>query len=309
MTQDPNPTMIGKRFGQLTVLKLLPQRSHKGERIYQCRCNCGNLHSVRGSNFRSGRIKSCGHHPRTHNRLPAHNMIGKQFGQLTVLCLSPQRSHKGELTYQCKCSCGNLHSATGCSLRSGSTKTCGYCPLPPRPPTLAQRFPKEHETWRNMKKRCYQKNRPKYQIYGARGIAVCTSWLNSFTAFLADMGPKPLAHSIERINNNGPYHPSNCRWATPLEQAYNRRTNITLEYNGERKILAEWARLFGLNRNTFRSRLKKGWPIARALHLPTNTKLPHILHNFGIGSPASNLPVIPPQTSSTEFAQFRVVGW
>src|SRR5262249_47725895 len=125
-----------------------------------------------------------------------------------------------ERKYRCQCACGNLHDVTGSSLRRGNTKSCGRCP---RPLTLIRQYPKEYESYRNMRKRCLQKNSTKYYLYGAEGVTIATTWLNSFTAFLADIGPKPSPqHSIDRWPNPyGNYIPSNTRWATPKQQANN----------------------------------------------------------------------------------------
>jgi hypothetical protein len=88
----------------------------------------------------------------------------------------------------------------------------------------------EYNSWRNMKKRCYLKSHHNYPNYGARGIIVCNRWKDNFDMFLQDMGPKPTPeHTLDRINPNGNYEPSNCRWATPMEQARTKRNAINIQ--------------------------------------------------------------------------------
>ena len=104
---------------------------------------------------------------------------------------------------------------------------------------------------------------------GGRGIQVCQEWMNSFEAFIRDMGLPPSdQHTIERRDNDGPYAAWNCRWATKLEQANNRRNNRILEYNGETKTVAEWGRFLGINSKTIQYRLKKGQTVEQALSSP-----------------------------------------
>lgn len=89
-----------------------------------------------------------------------------------------------------------------------------------------------YKIWEGMKKRCFQKNSSVFKKYGARGIVVCERWRNDFAAFVEDMGERPHGLTIERINNNGNYEPGNCRWATPLEQASNKRNTVSV-FEGE----------------------------------------------------------------------------
>ncbi len=127
----------------------------------------------------------------------------------------------------------------------------------------------EYVAWNGMRARCHNPSNPNYARYGARGIRVCEAWRNSFETFLSDMGRKPSTkHSIERINNNGNYEPSNCRWATATEQANNRRSSRVIKFNEEEKTLAEWSRLSGVSVTTIYQRIKYGWSIERALTQP-----------------------------------------
>lgn len=120
-------------------------------------------------------------------------------------------------------------------------------------------------TWCGMKQRCYDKKQPHYKNYGGRGIEVCDRWRNLFQAFFDDMGPRPFKMSIERIDNDGNYEPTNCRWATPKEQARNKRARRMVTIDGVEQHIAEVAEKYGLDMRTLDKRLKAGWPLEKAL--------------------------------------------
>ena len=122
--------------------------------------------------------------------------------------------------------------------------------------------------WSNMRRRCYQKQNEKYASYGGRGIKVCDEWLHSFPAFrewaLANGYKDNL--TLDRIDANGNYEPSNCRWETQKTQQNNRRNNHRIEYNGETHTLAEWSEITGIPHYTISRREKKGLPINLVLY-------------------------------------------
>ncbi len=123
-----------------------------------------------------------------------------------------------------------------------------------------------YRIWQNMKNRCRNKNIGCFKNYGGRGIVVCRRWNDSFENFLTDMGEPPLGHSIDRIDNNGSYSPTNCRWADSFTQTNNARSNLVLECFGKKQTLSSWAREIGINYDTLRYRiLYYKWPIERAL--------------------------------------------
>jgi hypothetical protein len=124
---------------------------------------------------------------------------------------------------------------------------------------------REYKTWQSMKDRCFRKKNTKYAYYGGRGVSVCERWL-CFENFLADMGERPDGCSIDRIDSNGNYEPSNCRWATMTEQARNRRSNRILTINKVAKPVFEWAKCEGAAKPaTIRDRLRHGWSDAEAV--------------------------------------------
>lgn len=128
---------------------------------------------------------------------------------------------------------------------------------------------KVYRAWRSMNNRCYNKNTNRYELYGGRGIVVCDRWRNSFKNFLEDMGEPPSdKHSLDRINTNGDYGPSNCKWSDIYEQANNKRRNVFIEVKGIKMTVSQADRFLGLPSNTVKSRLYQGWSIERATTTP-----------------------------------------
>ncbi len=208
----------------------------------------------------------------------AADLTGRQFGKWTVLAFAGKRNSL--IFWTCRCQCGTIKDVYGSSLKNGASKTCG-CGIVAA--TIRRstkhgmacrgRLKVEYQTWSGMKDRCRNKNHAEYPIYGGRGIVVCERWLNSFGNFFADMGPRPSPrHSIDRIDNDGNYEPTNCRWATPIEQANNKRNNRMLSLDGETRTLPDWARLLGVSSHVLHQRLHRGWSVERTLRTKVKKK-------------------------------------
>jgi len=160
-----------------------------------------------------------------------------------------------------KCRCGDIFHARIVDVKSGNTNSCGCWNIQVargKMTTHGGRWTTEYKSWCGMKERCYNIKNHKYPIYGAIGIIICDRWLNSFENFISDMGPKPSSkHSIDRIDNDGNYEPSNCRWATPLEQSRNTSHNRWIEGGGENMLLVDWASRFGVDPSVVLYHLKR----------------------------------------------------
>lgn len=183
-----------------------------------------------------------------------------------MLALIGRTQKCGTYMWKCLCSCGNYTAVPSGSLTSGKTKSCGCLKLETKGAmTHGLSNTVIYHTWWRMLHRCRNPKSPDWKHYGGRGITVCDRW-HRFEDFYVDMGPKPSPkHTIERINNDGNYEPTNCRWATHTEQVRNRRSNRTITRNGETMCASEWARRVGLTPKAVLKRLRRGYSPEEAL--------------------------------------------
>lgn len=194
--------------------------------------------------------------------MPALDLTGMRYGRLVPFKPAPKRGK--HTRWFCQCDCGNESIASTSDLRTGNTTSCGCYHLERlrddrlkhggssrgihgRQPNGQARRDVLYTTWCAIKRRCGNPKDPKYPRYGGRGIVVCERWADSFENFRDDMGPRPKSHSIERVDNDGPYSPENCIWASQKTQANNKSTNIMLEHEGRTICASDYAKLMGVS--------------------------------------------------------------
>lgn len=211
--------------------------------------------------------------------MPIKNYIGERFGYVEALEKTNKRKN-GYIVYKCKChKCNKIIYKTLEHLvqrkkQGFNNMTCGC-------------YDKKHNhlyknglsktrlryIYDDMKSRCYNKKNPGYKNYGNRGIKICNEWLNCFETFYnwsINNGYKEDL-TIDRINNDGNYEPSNCKWSTKLEQVRNRRNTVLLTYKNETKTIKEWAEEYNIKFVTLKTRVNRGWDIEKALKEKTHS--------------------------------------
>ena len=194
------------------------------------------------------------------------DISGEVFGRLTAHKVVRRNKHN-QLIWSCTCECGTETEALAFLLRRGEKQSCGCLHREITASinrTHGKTRTKIYAIWRSMMQRCYDNNSHAYDRYGKRGIEVCDRW-KKFENFYADMGDKPQGMSLERIDNNGNYEPSNVIWASDKAQANNRRSNVILEYQGRKQTMQQWADESGIKIGTIWARLHRGWTVERAI--------------------------------------------
>ena len=212
------------------------------------------------------------------------NYKDEVFGRLT--CIASFR--EGRKTFlQCVCTCGSTKIVRADHATSGRTQSCGCLAKEAssiRAKTHGKSKTKEFHSWNHMKQRCLNPDNPDWPSYGGRGISVHDAWVSSFDQFLFDVGACPSSdYSLDRIDVNQGYYPSNVRWATNSEQARNKRSSVRLSMAGIEKSLYDWAEETGIPASTIYARVHKlGWSAEKAL---TTSRLGNPLSpfNWGLG--------------------------
>lgn len=200
--------------------------------------------------------------------------IGDVFSRLTVLEYVGVYSNKN--IWKCQCSCSKIKLFDTSGLLSGDNKSCGCLhrenTVARNKATATHRLSRTplYSIYGGMISRCHNPKDKSFPRYGGVGIYVCDAWRRSSKVFFDYIGPRPTPqHSLDRIDSLGPYAPGNVRWATKKEQAENRSSTVFIEFQGQRKTIAEWARTVGLEDCTLRRRLRvHKWSVERALTEP-----------------------------------------
>lgn len=268
--KDVLDDLTGQQFGKWTVIKRAEDKVSKNGKkrtMWHCKCECGTERDIFPGNLKRGLTTNCGC-----ERIGKHptnfiDLTGQKFGRLTVIELAETKNWN--VYWKCKCECGNYTTVLSSKLRVERTQSCGCI----RKEIIIQRSEKHglrhkriYNIYCTMKARCYNSNSEEYHNYGGRGIVICKEWLGengieNFAKWAYENGYNESADfgqcTIDRIDVNGNYEPSNCRWTTNKEQMRNLRSTIYLTYHGETKSLCEWSEITGISRGTLYGRKKK----------------------------------------------------
>lgn len=247
--------IIGEKFGKLTVIEYIGKNKN-GYHCWKCQCECGNYTTALDKSLKNGHKKSCGC-----LKKKAKDLTGKKFGNLTVIEKSGRKNRNN--LWLCRCECGNEVQCYQYNLERGSSTSCGCLRS-----FYAKKTRKCHgestgqfyKKWSSIKTRCYNKNTPSYKNYGGRGIKMCDEWLDflNFKKWAYENGYSD-GLTLERIDVNGNYEPSNCKWIPMEEQAINKRNNTFIEYGGKKQTLSQWSRELSISKEVLSYRHRAGW--------------------------------------------------
>ena len=272
----PQSNLIGRRFGKLVVMEYVgydvvtTRCGSQTHFFWKCKCDCGE-ECVTYTGMLTGHHKeSCGCIKK------GVDLTGKRFGRLIVIEESePQKRKDGKgqkRVWKCLCDCGNITFTIQDLLVGGHSKSCGCLQregMPPNPESVTRKYKRLYGIWRGIKDRCNNPKDQHHKDYYDRGIKVCEEWNNSFLAFLEWALTHGYADnlSIDRIDYNGNYEPSNCRWSTNKEQQNNKRNNVRYEVDGVIMTLSEIADKYGIKCGTLSARINRyGYTIDEAIN-------------------------------------------
>lgn len=269
----------GMRFGRLVAIKSTNERAirknnKKAGYIWECQCDCGNIVNIEIGLLTGGYTKSCGclHSEIVSRNMKKGNLEGQKFGKLKVIKWLPvsERAENNKYSpYLCLCECGNYVQAKTYELKSGNKKSCGC---------IHEQYSHEHKetarthgqsktrlykVWSVIKDRCLNSNNKAYQRYGGRGISICQEWLDfehfrdwAYSNGYDENAPRGKC-TLDRIDNDGNYEPSNCMWATMKEQRLNQSCTKLHEYKGKRMVASDWAKELNIPYEKIRIALNK----------------------------------------------------
>lgn len=271
---------IGVKFNYLVIIELLENKNKNPK--FRCLCDCGQSKDVFLGNLKRGLTKSCGcYNKQAIRKRCLKDLTGQRFGRLVAMKIVERDSFKNKVQWECMCDCGNLIIAFACNLTRLHTQSCGCYMLDrvSEAKTIHGMARKNnahplYRIWHGMKARCYNPKDMNYKSYGERGIDICKEW-QTFIPF-RDWALKngwSADLSIERKDVNLGYSPINCRFATQIEQARNKRRTIWITYACETKSLPEWCETLGLSYSQIRQRIARGYTFEESVAVPYGAKL------------------------------------
>ena len=253
--------LIGQHFGKLFVEKIIRKGS------WLCKCDCGNQVIVNTYKLVHRKSLSCGclHKALNTKNQPHKDITGQKFNMLTAI------KYAGNQKWLFLCECGNCKEIKTSAVTNGLTKSCGCIHhTNPKKYTKKERLKR---IYLGIKSRCYNPNTRDRKSYYDRNIIMCNEWLEDYKNFkrwaMANGYKDDL--TIDRIDVNGDYEPSNCRWITREKQALNKTNSRIIEWKGNKKTISEWCLEMNIKKSTLLQRLNKyGWSVERALTTKTN---------------------------------------